>query len=622
CHDNPLGRGYFFNGIIDDVRVYNRALSAEEIEELYPEGGGPIAHWKFDEGAGTTAYDSAGDNDGAIYGATWTGGQIGGALSFDGVDDYVDVGDRPSLDFGAADSFTISAWIRCIGAGQQSIVGKRDHDGNAWQEGYRFEIYLNKLYFVIEDTSDVGVEIFGNSAVGGDWHHVVACRDTVEDKLYVYVDGGSDATPVVDTTIASLSGNEPFTIGRSHGGIHFDGTIDDVRVYNRALSAEEIEELYTEGGGPIAHWKFDEGEGITAYDSAGDNDGTIYGANWTDGQIGGALDFDGVDDYVDIGCQLIGEVDDSFTAMAWFKLAAGFDQDLPQTVLWQSGILGLRAYKRGVITADCLISGGWLTLSSGVTPVADTWYLVAETYDAEDDILKVYVNGDEENSTVCVPLKRSEHSLLLGVQTGDPHGNYMDGAIDDVRIYNRALSAEEIEQIYEEGLPGVAVDIRPESCPNPLNLKSSGILPVAVLGAEDFDVYDIDPVSVRLAGVAAIRHGYEDAAGPVVDGNECECTTEGSDGYDDLTLKFRTREIVRELIDAPGELAKGQTIALTLTGVLFDGKAIHGADCVVLVGNVPRWLAALRWDANADGIVNMRDFAEFANYWLESSDAQ
>jgi len=106
---------------------------------------------------------------------------------------------------------------------------------------------------------------------------------------------------------------------------------------------------------------------------------------------------------------------------------------------------------------------------------------------------------------------------------------------------------------------------------------------------------------------------------PVSDGNECECSEAGADGFTDLTLKFKTQEIVEELIDGQNELTKGQTLTLGLAGELFNGTAIQGADCVVLVGNVPKWLGARGSDINGDGVVNILDFALMAEYWLEST---
>jgi len=106
------------------------------------------------------------------------------------------------------------------------------------------------------------------------------------------------------------------------------------------------------------------------------------------------------------------------------------------------------------------------------------------------------------------------------------------------------------------------------------------VLPVAILGTEDFDVSTIDPVSIRLAGVAPIRSSVEDVSAPVEDSQDvCDCTTQGADGYTDLTLKFDTQEIVSAL----GEVADGDVLVLTLTGKSYDGIPIEGKDCIVVL---------------------------------------
>jgi len=165
----------------------------------------------------------------------------------------------------------------------------------------------------------------------------------------------------------------------------------------------------------------------------------------------------------------------------------------------------------------------------------------------------------------------------------------------------------------------VAVDIKPGSCPNPLNLKSRGILPVAILGSEDFDIDTIDIASIRLEGVMAVRSNIEDVAEPVVDGNQCDCSEAGGDGYADLTLKFKTRDIVEALALIADDLAGGDELNLELTGNLGDGTPIHGGDCIKIVGKVPDSIRAKKADINADGLVNALDFSMMARYWLESS---
>jgi hypothetical protein len=140
--------------------------------------------------------------------------------------------------------------------------------------------------------------------------------------------------------------------------------------------------------------------------------------------------------------------------------------------------------------------------------------------------------------------------------------------IDNVRVDWRALSIE------------VAVDIKPGSCRNPVNVYSRGVLPIAVLGSADLDVSDINAASVRLNGVPAIRYGYEDVGTAVLNGEECECSRDGGDGYLDLTLKFETQEIVSTF----GEVNDGDVLALSVSGVLVDETPIEGSDCIVIRG--------------------------------------
>jgi len=219
--------------------------------------------------------------------------------------------------------------------------------------------------------------------------------------------------------------------------------------------------------------------------------------------------------------------------------------------------------------------------------------------------------------SVDEPFGPAEHLSVLdvpGASSSQP-GVSGDGA---TLYFVRGYAAEKTD-IWVSHLArlSVAVDIKPGSCPNPLNPASRGVLAAAVPGSEDFDVTGIDAASVRLEGVAAVRSHYEDVAAPVLDGNECQCNSLGPDGYTDLLLHFRSQEVVEQIVDSVGDVARGDVIALRLTGTGADGRLIEGEDCVVLVGNVPRWLAAGRSDVNKDGVVNMFDVGRVTMYWLE-----
>jgi hypothetical protein len=130
----------------------------------------------------------------------------------------------------------------------------------------------------------------------------------------------------------------------------------------------------------------------------------------------------------------------------------------------------------------------------------------------------------------------------------------------------------------------VAVDIQPGLCPNPLDVRSTSLLPVAILGTDTFPVKDIDVSSVQLEGVSAVSNRFADVATPLSEGSlPCDCTTEGADGYRDLILNFRMQDIVAVL----GSVANNDTIVLTLTGILrnrLGSTLVEGSACVVIMG--------------------------------------
>ena len=128
----------------------------------------------------------------------------------------------------------------------------------------------------------------------------------------------------------------------------------------------------------------------------------------------------------------------------------------------------------------------------------------------------------------------------------------------------------------------VDVDVKPTSCPNPLNVASRGVLPVAVVGSDVFDVSTIDVSTIELEGVPPLRSNIEDVATPFEGPKEdCfdDCTEDGGDGLLDLTLKFSRQDIVAAL----GDVEDGDCITLTLTGDLLDGTPIMGEDLVWII---------------------------------------
>ena len=130
----------------------------------------------------------------------------------------------------------------------------------------------------------------------------------------------------------------------------------------------------------------------------------------------------------------------------------------------------------------------------------------------------------------------------------------------------------------------VAVDIKPQGCPNPFNVEAQGVLPVAILGTATFDVSKVDTSSVKLQDVPALRFAQEDVATPFTGplNSATACTTAGPDGFTDLVLHFDDEAVAAAL----GPVSDGQVLLLTLTGNLlpqFGGTAIRGQDVVVII---------------------------------------
>lgn len=592
-------------------------------------GNEPIAHWKFDEGAGTIAYDSAGDNDGIVYGAQWTTGQINGALEFDGVDDYVEVDSPEGLNFGSSTDFTFAAWIKAreIQPKDPMIFGRRNPDPH---NGYLFFInsyYDGKLAVQLNDGTWTNYLATSGDLRDDTWHHVVATGDR-SGYLTFYVDASQKGQHDISTK-GNIDSTRNVFIGweeQNPAVTYFNGTIDDVRMYNRALSAEEIEEIYEEGtGGPIS---------ILALDTSTRDTqvlGALTGTVFT--QVSPAA-FAAVDlsayDVLYVGSAF---KDGRVTIPSQNALDAlnARKSDIADFVGSGHGIvalsepIGTGCYAWLPVSVDSYYGYNWyyddVVISDPCHPVMEgltntglsDWVGSGHTYFTDTGLLDILATR-ESGEPVTLAGSFAAGKIVLTGQDPDWHfGNPKPG-----KQY-RQFVQNAIDWVATPLLIPAAVDIKPGSCSNPVNVRSKGVLPVAILGTEDFDVNAIDIASIRLAGVAPIRSSFEDVAAPLVEGNECECTTEAPDGYTDLTLKFRTQQIVEELINTLGDLVDREILALTLEGALSDGPLIVGEDCIVVLGKVPKSIIAKRSDLNEDGIINMVDLTIMANNWLEAA---
>jgi subtilisin family serine protease len=243
--------------------------------------------------------------------------------------------------------------------------------------------------------------------------------------------------------------NIPYWCGKSD--LDYSGKTDINDLAYFALDWLEIKNSWMQ---PDSYWKFDEGSGGIAYDSGpGRNDGTIYGAQWSQGQVNGALDFDGVDDYIDCGPNLNLQ-GDKITASAWIKSqATGTDNQMHRIVgRWKSGYEAFNLFYDGRTTIkgfyfEVKTTSGAKSAAFREAIIADKWYLVTGVYDGTN--IKIYINGVEKGTTLqSGNLNSSIGNTLIGKDEAPTWNSCFNGLIDDVRIYGIALSANEVQQLY------------------------------------------------------------------------------------------------------------------------------------------------------------------------------
>ena len=199
---------------------------------------GPVAAYAFDEGSGTTIADaSAAANNGTVSGAVWASGRYGGGLRFDGTDDVVTVVDAASLDLTTA--MTLEAWVNpaAVPTDWRSIVAKERGTNNMT---YQLAANSNTNVPATRGYIANGVRTLqgGTRLTAGAWVHLAATYDGAMQRLYV---NGVQVSSRAQTGTIAVTANALRIGGSTTMGQYFNGTIDEVRIYNRALVAAEIQ---------------------------------------------------------------------------------------------------------------------------------------------------------------------------------------------------------------------------------------------------------------------------------------------------------------------------------------------------------------------------------------------
>lgn len=487
---SPDSNTRYFEGRLDEIKLYNRLLTDGQVLELYRSGARPlaapnnrglVAYWHLNDGSTTSAGDGSGNGfTGTLTnGPLWRVGRAGKGIFLDGVDDYVrSTSIIPVLQTNTQG--TMSFWMKKdVGVSTGKMLGWGTNGDSSTIGWIGITAASTGQILFRSSSSDLYRGTF-TYPDDGKWHMITLTANGSGNVVYVdgsavtvtYTAGSSASTNWFD----DLSGTpEHFTIG-SDGRLaaFFPGYIDEVRMYNRALTSTEVRALHASAPGPtlnassatlqgeglaqglLGFWTFDGPDtGATIADRSGQaNHGYVIGAATSSlkviGKLGQALLFSGSSSYITASPNTLTS---SFSVSMWMNLGSGLFQNRAigngrgASTGWGVGLGDqdgeFRFTKYGVVDADKDI-GSW---PSGWTHVG--WVV------GSDNDVTLYINGVSQGTygnTQSI-VANGTGTFVIGADVSGVGivGSFWNGALDDVRIYDRSLSAAEMVSLYRLG---------------------------------------------------------------------------------------------------------------------------------------------------------------------------
>lgn len=468
------------HAFIDDIKVYNYGRTDDQIKADYTGRGsvrgvaarmgdddmskrlsdGLVGWWKMDEETGTTAYDTSdNNNDLTLSSSSWTTGRYG--VGWSGVgSNYLSRADDSDFDFTDTDDMTISLWYK-----SSSTTNSPDYLFTKYSTGSDIGYYLafngsGILTFATTDSINSDSVSSTSDIYDNLWHNVIIVKkNKIEMKMYV--DGVLQSTDSSITSGDFSTGTLLYVGSLNSLSNKFSGSIDEVRVYRRAFTSNEVTAIYNWAPGPVGYWKLDENNGTMANDSSGIGTTGSFGSgssspSWTSGKFGSGLSFDGSSDYVSMGDAIILDGAGSATLSAWVKfnsLVADGAIIRKYAAGQQSFVLG--SYVNASDEVELAITDGsgnqLLTVTTNADLGVNKWYYITGIWSGGNNGA-IYVNGISQSVSNVIAnapstINNSSEYLMLGARynAGSP-SLFLNGSLDDAKIYNYARTSAQIIQ--------------------------------------------------------------------------------------------------------------------------------------------------------------------------------
>ena len=449
-----------------------------------------VGFWPLTDGSGTSAVDvSTGGNNGTQSGGvSWASSEIGTVASFDGSDDQFDISHNSSYNAGTTGELTVTAWAKFDTFGTYRNVVSKDfgfnHGAREWV--IYGEPSGNRVSAQLFDSSGTayGVGTGVNTTYTGVWYFLSMVWDGTDLKLFV--DGSVAST--ASAAITPRTSTEDVQIGYN-GRFRHDGDVQNVRVFNAALTAAQVEQLYTRPwtgtnfdtealwlsppASPtlssaseatsimtscVGWWPLTEGSGTVATDLVGSNDGTLASSvAWESGTLGTATEYPSTPyEYTSTTLDLAGK--SAVTVSAWIKNGGssagnGFGKIISQS---HSGSFDTYMNKPSNASLAFDINSTVVMANNSDIPPIGTWFHVCFVWQ-QSTTQAIYINGELSNSGTAdgSVIGTTSHDVFFGGTT-DVYGNRpWDGGIQNVRIWDRALSSDEVAVLAERPWEGI-----------------------------------------------------------------------------------------------------------------------------------------------------------------------
>ncbi len=461
---------YMSNGSkIDSVSFWRKELSISEVSALYNSGNSIESPYP----ASIDTYiqspnDSFGTNHGTLVnGVVYSTGKLGSAFSFDGVNDYVTL---PSDTLAFTSDFSVSVWVNATTLStEKHIIGNVHKVGGTsgqWK-GWHLFVYNNKLYFRIYNNGANSDVIQTSTFTTGNWYHIVLTKSGSTQKMYI--NGVNESTNNSALTPNYSSPNFP-TIGISY---YYTGTgwpleycwsgrIDAATIWTKAISPDEVVQLYNAGNG--TQYPFSTQTLTSAGNQFAVDNGTLMnGTTFTDGKVGKAFTFDGINDYVSLPNNSLNLTGDfSIGLWVYFNSLNQPNSQWNQQFIFSNNPIGLgngfSLYKHSNNSLYFIISNGSSTsfFRAPQTLLQSTWYHVVITRKF-GTTTKIYINGTEQTDASYYSGNSSINPTYLTNQVvnlsgwGNAGGDLLNGKIDTFNVWQKELTGAEVTELYNTG---------------------------------------------------------------------------------------------------------------------------------------------------------------------------